>query len=325
MQKVAVIGGGVIGVYLALKLKEKGLDVFLYDQKKEKDLGFKPCSTLVSERIKQFIVFPEDCVENIIDGCRIHFPKKTIELNFNPKHLALNRDKLIKSQLSLLKEKGVNLLLGQRVDDIPSQYDYIIGCDGPVSMIRRKLGLKEPKLKIGAQVFVEKPDLSSFTNVFPFPSGFFWKIPRHDFIEYGFLSSSNIKDSFFTFLKEQGVEAKDIALALIPCSGAKMIFSQNKKVALCGDAMGLTKPWSGGGIIWSLYAADILLNNFPNFEKYEKEIKKFFKPKIIEGTMANAMVNFLGFNLPFLLPVKVNYDNDFPNFIKSFIDLIKKK
>lgn len=325
MQKAAVVGSGLIGAYLALKLKEKGLDVFLYDQKKEEELGFKPCSTLVSERIRQFIAFPENCIENIIEGCKIHFPKKTIELNFNPKHLVLNRDKLLQSQLSLLKEKGINLFLGQRINDIPWQYDYVFGCDGPASVIRRKLGLKEPKMKIGAQVFVEKPGHSSFTDVFPVRSGFFWKIPRYNFTEYGFLASSNIKALFFAFLKEQGVGLKDIALSLVPCSGIKMIFSKNKQVALCGDAMGLTKPWSGGGIIWSLYAADILLNNFPNFGKYEKEAERFFKPKIIEGTIANNMVYFLGFNFPFFLPDKVNYDNDFPNFTKSIVDLIKKK
>jgi len=75
------------------------------------------------------------------------------------------------------------------------------------------------------------------------------------------------------------VGLKDIALSLVPCSGIKMIFSKNKQVALCGDAMGLTKPWSGGGIIWSLYAADILLNNFPNFGKYEKKLRGFLSQR----------------------------------------------
>jgi len=326
MQKVAIIGGGIIGMYVALKLKEKGLDVFLYDKKKEEDLGIKPCSTLVSERIRKFIAVPEDCVENVISGCKINFPKKTIELDFSPRHLVLNRDKLIKKQLSLLKEKGVNVLLGQEIKEIPSQYDYVIGCDGPISLTRRKLGLKEPQLKVGMQVFVKKQDKSSFTNVFPIESGFLWQIPRGEFIEYGILtSSSRPREMFLGFLKKQKIETKNTISALVPFSGAGMIFSKNKKVALCGDAMGLTKPWSGGGIIWSLCSADILASNFPDFAKYEKEARKFFEFKILKGMIANKLVNFLGFNLPFLLPRRVNYDNDFPDFIKSFVDLIGKK
>ncbi|MDD5696929.1 MAG: NAD(P)/FAD-dependent oxidoreductase [Candidatus Pacebacteria bacterium] len=326
MQKVAIIGSGIIGAYIALKLKEKGFDVFLYDKKQEKDLGFKPCSTLVSERIRKFIAVPDDCVENIIESCRINFPKKTIELGFNPRHLVLNRDKLIKSQLSLLKEKGVNALLGEDVKEIPSQYDYVIGCDGPISAMRRKLNLKEPRLKTGMQVFVKKQDKSSFTDVFPVKSGFLWQIPRGDFIEYGALTSSlNPREAFLDFLKKQKIEAKNIVSAPVPFSGTEMIFSKDKKVALCGDAMGLTKPWSGGGIIWSLYAADILVRNFPDFEKYEKETRKLFEFKILKGMAANKLVNLIGFNLPFLLPERVSYDNDFPDFVASFVDLIRKR
>lgn len=89
--------------------------------------------------------------------------------------------------------------------------------------------------------------------------------------------------------------------------------------------MGLTKPWSGGGLIWSLYAAKILIETFPDFKEYERRAKRFFQFKIIKGNIANKIVNFTGFNFPFLIPSKINYDNDFPNFFNSIVDLIKKK
>ncbi len=307
-------------MYVALKLKEKGFDVFLFDKKQEKDLGIKPCSTLVSERIRRFISVPDDCVENVIDGCKINFPKKIVELDFNPRHLVLSRDKLIQEQLSLLKENGVNVLLGREIKDIPSQYDYVVGCDGPMSLTRRKLGLKEPQFKIGMQVFVEKQDKASFTNVFPIKSGFLWQIPRSNFIEYGILTSSlKSKEMLLDFLEKQKIEAKNTVSGPVPFSGAGMIFSKDKRVALCGDAMGLTKPWSGGGIIWGLYAADFLVRNFPDFEKYEKETRRFFEFKILKGAIANKLVNLIGFYIPFLLPQKINYDNDFPDFIKPLL------
>jgi flavin-dependent dehydrogenase len=323
--KVAVIGGGIIGMYIASKLKEKNLNVFLYDRKQEKDLGSKPCSTLVSERIRQFINFSDDCLENTINSCKINFPKKTIELLFNPKHLVLNRDKLIKEQLNLLRKTGVNLLLGKNIEETPNDFDYIIGCDGPLSVIRKGLGLNISEMKIGMQVFVKEKDNNNFTDTFPIQSGFLWKIPRGDCLEYGVLTKSvKAKEILFNFLNENNVKEKEFVSAPVPFS-FPMVFSKNPRITLCGDAMGLTKPWSGGGIIWSLYAADILINNFPNFKKYEKETKKFFQFKMIKGIIANKLINIIGFNFPHIIPSKINYDNDFPNFTKSIIALIRKK
>jgi len=322
MKKIAIVGGGIIGMYIALKLKEKNLDVFLYDKKKEEDIGFKPCSTLVSERIKDFISFSTDCIENTIDVCKINFPKKTIELNFNPKHLVLSREKLIKEQLALLKKAGVNVKLGESIKSIPLNFDYVIGCDGPNSIIRKELGIKDPEMRIGMQVFINQKNNSHCTDVFPVHSGFIWKIPRGNSIEYGILSNSKkIKEIFNDFLKKQGIDKRDMCAALIPLG---MVFSNNEKIALCGDAMGLTKPWSGGGIIWELTAAEILINTFPDFKEYEKQTKRFFNYKMIKGVVANKIVNIIGFHFPYIIPSKINYDNDFPDFIKSMLSVIAK-
>ena len=75
--------------------------------------------------------------------------------------------------------------------------------------------------------------------------------------------------------------------------------------------MGLTKPWSGGGVIWSLFAANILLKNFPDFIKYQKEVKKFFLPKIILSKIAKKLVYFFGFKIPWLLPKNFKIEGDF--------------
>ena len=90
-----------------------------------------------------------------------------------------------------------------------------------------------------------------------------------------------------------------------------LIIPKNPKVTLCGDAAGLTKPWSGGGVIWGLTAANLLLKNFPDFIKYQKEAKKFFLPKIILSKAAKKMVYFLGFNLPWFLPKNPKIESDF--------------
>ena len=118
------------------------------------------------------------------------------------------------------------------------------------------------------------------------------------------------KKDFEGFLKNQHLNVKKpIKRALIPQG---LILPKSENITLCGDAVGLTKPWSGGGVIWGLTAADILLKHFPNFQKYREEIQEKFRFKILKGKLITSLVYFLGNNCPYLLPSKITRDNDFP-------------
>jgi len=83
-----------------------------------------------------------------------------------------------------------------------------------------------------------------------------------------------------------------------------------QNIALCGDAAGMTKPWSGGGILWAFMAADILVRSFPDFQKYRQEVRAFFGPSLFRAKFLMPFVYFAGFHLPFLLPAKMALDND---------------
>jgi flavin-dependent dehydrogenase len=324
--KVAVVGGGVMGLYISWKLAEVGHEVSLFDKKKEDTLGKKCCSCLVSERIKQFIPLTEDCVENKISSCVINFPKGKVKLNFNPQHLALNREKLINTLLDLNKKAGTRIILGQEIKKVPQGFDRIIGCDGAFSVIRRSLGLPDPKIKNGVQAYSLIKNNSSITETFTSNDiyGFCWKIPKGDKIEYGVLGSqSDVKKKVDKILSIKGVERDSFSAAAVPgprfpLFNAGLIFPKEKDVTLCGDAMGLTKPWSGGGIIWGLHAADILIKTFPDFNKYRKETTKFFKFKILKGQISNYLVQTVGKRFPGFLPKEMEYDNDFPSFSIAF-------
>jgi len=89
------------------------------------------------------------------------------------------------------------------------------------------------------------------------------------------------------------------------------ILPKNEKITLCGDASGITKPWSGGGVVWNLKQADILLKNFPDFLKYKREAESFFNFRIVTGKLAKSAAYTAGFNFGGLIPSKVNLDGDF--------------
>jgi len=311
--KVAIIGGGTIGLYLAWKLSKKNCQVVLFE--KNSKAGEKACTTLVSLRINEFLPVKEELIENKIDFSLINFPKKRIKLELKPQHLVINRQKLDNFLYKLAESNGVEINFNTKINEIPSGFDYVIGCDGALSVIRKKLSLPAPIFKSGIQYILKEKNFSNYVEVWPFKKGgFFWKVPRGEKTEYGVMGrGENLLQEFEAFLKKRNIKEKkgEKKFALIPQG---LILPKHKNITLCGDALGLTKPWSGGGIIWGLKASDILLKTFPDFLKYRKELKKFFWWKIEKGKVLTQLVYFLGFNFPFFLPSQVSRDNDFPFF-----------
>jgi len=166
---------------------------------------------------------------------------------------------------------------------------------------------------------------SSFVETWPVKNGFIWKIPRGKEVEedksssspfanaqiteYGIIANPHeAKNIFEDFLAKNRISLSRMTAAIVPQG---FIIPKNSLITLCGDATGLTKPWSGGGVIWGLMSSEILLKNFPDFLKYQKELKKFFLPKIILSGIATKMAYFLGLNLPWFLPKNVTVEGDF--------------
>lgn len=314
-KKVAIIGAGIIGLYTASKLEEKGFDVTVFEKESIKNVGKKSCSTLVSKRILNFIEVDEDSIENTIKKCLIRFNKKEVVLEFNPEHIVINREKLV---LRMIEKAKFDIVFESREINC-KDFDYVIGADGASSFLRKKLGLKDPDFKIGLKVEDDIKDFSNTVKTFKTNNGFTWIIPKGNYIEYGILEEKeNIKKEWKAF----GKVGKRSSFAIIPQG---LVLADSNKYALVGDATGLTKPWSGGGIIWQLYEAEMLVKHFPDFKRYNRDVKKFFLFFIIKGKIANKLVHFVGNNLSYLIPSYIKYDNDFPCFLKSLFASNQKK
>jgi flavin-dependent dehydrogenase len=311
--KIAIVGGGVNGLYLAWKLSEKNHQVIIFERKKQ--IGENAvCSGLFSQRILDFIPQSRSLIKNKINYVLINFPKKTIRVNFSKEFFVMDHGQLDRLTADLAQKSGARIFLGRNINQIPEGFDRIIGCDGANSFVRRSLNLPEPKYKLGILslkgIETRSPlgdrvsgGLEDYVEVWPAKTGFFWRIPRGENIEEGAIRSLN-------FLKElpkkeikEGEQTKVIPQGLI--------IPNHSSITLCGDAAGLTKPWSGGGVIWGLLAADILLKTFPDFKKYRKLTKRFFIPKIIISKLGMKLVYFAGFKTPWLLPKKAGIESDF--------------
>ena len=306
-QKVAIIGAGICGLYLSQKLSEKGFEITIFEKKKK--IGKHACSGLFSQKILSFIPESKRIIQNKIKYALLHFPKKTIRLDFSEDFLVMDHHKLDELVASLINKEKVKIVLNKRIDSFPEGFDRIIGCDGAHSQTRKLLRIRDCSYRIGIQGFIDKEDFSDFVEVWPTKEGFIWKIPRGKRIEYGIIENTQkAKILFDQFLEKNKIQLKEIISAFIP-QGLKVSF--NDKITLCGDAAGLTKPWSGGGVIWGLIAADFLLKNFPNLVKYKMALKRFFLPRIFLSMIATKIVYFVGFHFSFLIPGKIKVENVF--------------
>lgn len=309
--KTAIIGAGTIGLYLAWKLSQQGHKVTVFEKKS--NTSGKVCSGLISDRIKDFIDLPLECIIKEIGKCQINFGKTKVNLKFSPIHYLIDRDLLNQHLLKLAQDSGAKIYFKHDVtqEDF-SFFDKIIGCDGALSKTRKILKLPDPPMKLGVQFFLKDQDQSQIVQTWPAKQGFFWRIPGRDKIEYGAMGDPHsIVADLKEFCKKQGLDISKINMeaAFIP-SGIIMPISQ--RFALCGDAAGMTKPWSGGGVVWGLKAAQMLLNDFPDFKRYRTNAISFYKPMIDKGNLMLNLVLWFGQNAPFLLPRNVVRDNDFP-------------
>lgn len=292
---------------MAWKMGERDYRVSVFDQKPA--IGGAICSGLLSDRILKFIPLSAGLVQNEIDFALIHFPKKTIKIEFSGKFLVIDHSELDKLVATLAQKAGAEIFLNSGVKELPRGFDRIIGCDGPNSSVRRLLKLPDPSMRLGIQGFVREENSLNYVETWPCKNGFIWKIPRGQKTEYGILAPVNIAKTLLNdFLAKNNIILSGLGSKLIPQG---LIFPSNQNVTLCGDSAGLTKPWSGGGVIWGLTAAEMLIKNFPDFIAYKKEVKKYFSRKIFLAKAATKLGYFLGFNAPWMLPQNIRIESDF--------------
>jgi geranylgeranyl reductase family protein len=224
----------------------------------------------------------DDLFQNDIYGARFHLGGADSEAHTfykdEPVSNAIDRVGLDKTLAECAEQAGAEVRDGYTVTDVEEQPGrvevtakgpdgvesfecrIVAGADGPRSRVRQEVGLPEPEeLLHGVLGFDFEPDDADYVDVhLTVPRFFAWRIPRGEAgVEYGLAVSpgDDAPGRFEELLEDYGVELDE------RCSGAIPIGPPDRTVGkrsfLVGDAAAQTKPFTGGGIIYGMRAADI--------------------------------------------------------------------
>lgn len=285
---VLIVGAGPAGSATARLLAEQGHAVSVFEEHEK--IG-RPiaCTGLVTNVLWNFVEKDDSFITNELLGVKVTAPSgKELEI---PLHeFAICRETFDAHLAKLAIEAGAQyhtrhkftrLNNGKAVfahagseHELP--YDLLIGADGPFSAVGRAAGLiKDRRYYIGSQATITGDFdpawfLTFFGNLAP---GFFaWAVPENNHqARVGVASKKNVARSFELLREKFNGEIIERQAGPIPIyEGARHV--QKENIFLVGDAAGVCKNTTGGGIITGIWNAHILANSLKNKRDYSSAL-----------------------------------------------------
>ena len=320
---ILVIGAGPIGGYFSRQMSKLGCNILMIEEHSEIGKPFQ-CAGLVNPSSMEKVGL-YDTVLSEIDGAIMHSPfGTTIEIG-KPNQIrtyAVCRKKFDQAVVQQAMDEGAELWLNSKPLDTNYVDDFIIteilvdgeikevkakllvGADGAHSWVRRQHRMGYPKeFMIGYQVEVtgfQTKDrmLEMFTGEDIAPGFFAWAIPNGDTHRIGMWSRAEDLDgrsceellnNLMTKSRwsKKFENCKEIGRFCGPIPAGVVPRPVQDRVLLIGDAAGLAKPTTGGGIGPGMAQVDLIveeLNEMVVKNKLAKKIlikvtKKYAKAK----------------------------------------------
>ena len=283
MNDAIVVGAGPAGLYTALRAAEGGLSVVVLEEHEE--LGVPThCSGIVSGETNRLYKVPDDVVLSRPSACLVISPGgRVAELEDPGEEIAvLDRAGFDRALAASVLEAGGVIRTGCRVDHISNgdrsvevetnhgerlrARALVLAC-GVTYRFHPLLGsrLPSPILHTAQMELAASPadKLEVHVGRQVAPEGFAWLVPfRRDdaaYVKTGVLLRGDARSYLEKFLARPSIASRlqespgEPIRRLMPV--APVTKSYADRIVAVGDAAGLTKPVSGGGIFYSLLSA----------------------------------------------------------------------
>jgi len=333
-----IVGAGPIGGYLAQKLAKNNLRVLILEEHQEIGRPFQ-CAGLVNPKAMKSVNLP-DTVLTPIWGARIYSPEGTlVEIGQEEKIRTWSVCRKLFDEAVVIQaiEAGADLWLSSKPTKLDIEQDKVIieiltangvkklttkvicGADGAHSWVRRETRMGRPKeTMIGMQIEVtgyngKNGKLDMYTGSEISPGFFTWVIPSGDSARVGvwsqtkYIGHKSCEDLLHELMynsrwSHKFKDCKEVGRFVGSVPSGILKKTTSDRIALFGDAAGICKPTTGGGIGPGFSHIDLIIDDFSdliksnnldssNLSKIDKKIDKMRKSQSRARALRDAFLS----------------------------------
>ncbi|MEM5882019.1 MAG: NAD(P)/FAD-dependent oxidoreductase [Candidatus Aenigmatarchaeota archaeon] len=334
---IVIIGAGVSGLSLSYFLSSAGIKNLVIDMRKDVGKNYRSTS-LVSSKIFDFLDFLKESdivIKKINTASFWYSNEKLLEVKSSSGMYLTNYLKL-ESEIYNQTDKNYSKFgFGEEVLDVNLEknflvtnkrrvnFDFLVDASGPYSFIANRFNLfKHKKVYNSFEVF-SKLKNSNFIDANIFfdknfsKSKFGWLIEVGENSLIGLIDFRLRLSVFKKFLEKFEIERIEYSYShpILYCELKKHSL---KNCLIIGEASGLLKPFSFGGITYGIISAYLAYKSIKSNckENYEKKLKKIFCKPILIGKFADIVIKRKKLvKLANILKVETLLKNFDPDFI----------
>jgi digeranylgeranylglycerophospholipid reductase len=308
--RISIVGAGPAGSYAALLLKRQGHDVHVFEDHDEVGVPVQ-CTGIVTHGLWDLIPKEPSLIRTELSRVNVHAPDgKTTSV---PLHeFVLDRAKLDQHIAKLAQKAGAVYHLGHRFvgfadksirvrhrgKELSFPTDITVGADGPNSEVAKASGIWTPrKVWGGIQATIQGAyDPHAFDVYFGsnYEQFFAWVVPESSSVaRVGIAAQHKAREQWNRITQQYAGKLVGWQSGPIPIYDGKIpVQNPSRTVFLVGDAGGLVKATTGGGIITGMVSSKILADALASKKDYARALAPLRKDLKLHWLMRRTLNTF---------------------------------